>query len=373
MKSKLFKLLIAGVAVILLLWLLDDSGTKEQLEANIDTRPSVSVIEVTPKTVETSVSVTGLLMPRWKVSLTSNVRGQVTESFETILPGSFVKKGQVIAQIDDVEYTAALNGAKANETAAILELERFLNEQSVARTLDNGSAINDYRLYKPHVEAAKASLKAAKANVAVALKQLNDTRIKAPFDAIVLAKHIAPSQQLNGGETVYTLASSDALDVEVSLSSEQWQRVNLNQQTSATVENAFNQRSSAQVRYLAPMLDSQTRQRGVTLAINEPYENDTNLLPEQQVDIVFASNPIEYAVVTPATVLTRDNQVWTVTENRLALEQIQLIEENPDTIIFRFSANPDTARQIVLYPLSTMLKGQVIKAEISEFKQGDAL
>lgn len=371
MKSKFFKLLIASVAVFLLLWLLDESSPGLQNIAKEDARPSVSVISVTPKQEQTQVDVTGLVKSRWQVALTANVRGQVSNSYEEVLPGSFVSKGQVIAQINDIEYTAALASAKANETGAKLELERILNEQSVAKQLENGIGNNDYRLHKPHVEAARASLNAAKANVAAALKQLNDTKIKAPFDAIVLAKHIAPSQQINMGDVVYTLASSKALDVEVSLSNQQWQRADIGSDTIAVVKSPLNQQYKFKTRYLEPVLNNQTRQRGLTLTLDEPFKEQEHLLPEQQVNVTFTSKPLESAVITPATVLTRDNKVWVINEGKLALEQVNLIDETAKSATFQFIERPVETRLIVLYPLSTMLVGQSVKATQVSNTQGE--
>lgn len=367
MKSKFFKLLIASAAVLLLLWLLNESAPIEQGDGESDTRLSVSVIAVKPKMEQTSIRVTGLVNSRFKISLTSNVKGQVTNSFEALVPGQLVKKGDILAQVNDIQYSAALADAKATESNAKLELQRILNRQSVARRIDNGTENNDFRLLKPHVKAAKASLRAAEANVAAALKQLNDTKFRAPFDAVILTKNVAPSQQINIGETVYTLASSKALDVDVSLSSQQWQRVNINSDTTAQVQGKF----TANIRYLAPVLNSKTRQRGVVLAIDNPYEVQQGLLPEQQVEVVFASKRISNAVITPATALTRDNKVWTVVNNKLLLEQVTVIDESADSVMFKFVDKPSVARQVVRYPLSTMLVGQMVKADLAHSLLGE--
>lgn len=371
MKSKFIKLLIASVAVFLLLWLLDESSSAPQNQNKKEVRPSVSVVSVKPAQQQTQINVTGLVKSRWQVALTANVRGQVSNSHEEVLPSSIVSQGQVLANINDIEYSAALASAKASETAAKLELARILNEQSVAKQLENGIGNNDYRLHKPHVEAAKASLNAAKANVAAALKQLNDTKIKAPFDAIVLAKHIAPSQQINMGGVVYTLASANALDVEVSLSSQQWQRAGISSDTTALVQNSFNQQYKFKTRYLEPVLDSQTRQRGLILTLDEPFKQQQHLLPEQQVNVTFTSKPLENAVITPATVLTRDNKVWVINQGKLALEPVNLIDETATIVTFQFIERPTEARLVVLYPLSTMLIGQSVSATQVANVQGE--
>lgn len=371
MNSKFIKFLIACAAAILILWVFYESEPVESVDGKDAALPIVSFVAVKPKAMQSSIGVTGIVKSRWPVALTANVRGQLINSYEALLPGSLVHKGDVLAQINDVEYAALLARAKAEESAAKLELERILNEQSVAKRIDEGAVNSDYRLYKPHVQAAQASLQAAKANVAAALQQLKDTKISAPFDAIILAKHIAPSQQINTGEAVYTLASSQALDVEVSLSNQQWQSAAISPYTRAAIIDVFNQKYQADVRYLEPVVNNQTRQRGLVLTTDEPYKTQTSLLPEQQVEVVFSTKLIENAVVTAATVLTRDNKVWSIAQQKLVLEPVNVIEERADSVMFSFVEQPSLPRQVVLYPLSTMLVGQAVKPKLVSSLQGE--
>lgn len=370
MKSIIIKSTIAVAGVFLLLWLLDDSSIESASIPISHTLPEVSVISVEPSEQQSTVNVTGTVKARWQVNLNTNVRGQVVNSLESIMPGSLVKKGDVIAIVDDVEYQAALADAKANESSAKLELSRVLNEQSVAKKIENGGVKNDYRLYKPHVEVARVSLEAARTSVLARQKLLDDTKIKAPFDAIVLAKHIVPAQQLTQGELVYTLASSETSDIEVSLSTNQWEKVALNPNSEVTVYDALNRKYQASLRFLTPHLDSQTKQRSLTLSVERFPDDSENLLPEQQVIIHFNSTTIADAVVTPSTVLTRDNKVWTVANNKLQLETVTLIDEQASTVMFTFTENPQQARQVVLFPLSTMITGQEVSAKSFENDSG---
>ena len=366
LKPIFFKIMIAIFAIFLVLWLFDDTDSVKDVDAHTSELSSVSVLYVKPNSQHSKIKATGIVNSRWPITLNANVRGQINDSFESIVPGSLVKKGQVIAKINDIEYAAMLEDAKSKQAAAKLELARVLNEQSVAKSIENGSTKNDYRLFKPHVAAAKASLEAAKFHVAAVLKQYRDTQIKAPFDAIVLAKHIAPSQQINAGDAVYSLASSSVLDVEVSLSNQQWKRLDLSEKSIVLVTDTFNKSYNASIRYLSPVLNAQTRQRGLTLTIEKVDQSTQSLLPEQQVDVSFSSKLIENAVSAPATVLTRDNKVWTITDNLLNLEQVQVFDESDESIVFSFVNNPALPRQLVQYPLSTMLVGQQAKAVLAK-------
>ena len=362
MKSKLIEVLIAIIGIVMVLWLLDDSSMLAPVTEKMAPAYQVTVVNVTPTTKRPNIKVTGTIKPRWKIDLIANVSGRVVKRYEDVLPGSFVKKDQVIAQIEDIDYTASLASAESRIAQAKLNLARFINEQTVAKRLENGDSTNDYRLHKPHVEAAKAELKAAQAGYQAALKRFNDTKIKAPFDAIVLDKYIVPAKQVNQGEHLYALASADAVDVEVNLSQSQWQQVVNISQVSAEITDVEGNQWQTYVRYLSPKLNRQTRQRELFLTIDNPYKSHLSLFPDLQVNVAFTSKEYHNAVVTPATVLTRDNKVWTIQNGELKLEKVQLLEESATEVMFTFSENAELTRQVVLYPLSTMIAGQPAQA-----------
>ena len=99
------------------------------------------------------------------------------------------------------------------------------------------------------------------------------------------------------------------------------------------------------------------------LSVGEADAANQRLFPEQQVDVSFATPPIANTVKAPATALTRDSFVWVVVNNTLKLERISLIEENSDTVTFQFIEDPALARDLVRYPLSTMIEGQTVTPE----------
>jgi len=363
-KSTLIKLLIAAAGLVLVLWLLDESSDSVERSDNHGFIKQVSVISVKPGKKQPNVSVTGIVKPRWQVQVIANVSGKLVEHYEDILPGQFVEKGQALAQIDEVDHAAALTHAESQVAEAELNLARYLNEQAVAKRLENGKKHNDYRLYKPHVAAAKVELKAAKANYQSALKRFNETSIKAPFDAIVLDKYIVPAQQINVGEQVYSLASANAVDIEVNLSQAQWQQVIDVTEVSAQVIASNGVKWPAKIRYLSPTLNQQTRQRHLLMSVLNPYQTTQPLFPEQQVTVSFTARSYDLAVVVPASVLTRDNKVWALIDGKLSLEQVVLLEERADTVMLSFVDEPNKSRQLILYPLSNMLEGQSVEAKL---------
>ncbi|WP_448552333.1 efflux RND transporter periplasmic adaptor subunit [Thalassotalea montiporae] len=386
-KSLVIKSLIAVIGIFLVLWLLDDSEAQQAKNETPQSIPQVSVIEVTPTARMAEINVTGTVKSRWPLTLNANVSGRLIDHVEHIQPGSFIRQGQLIAEIQDIDYVTALASAEARISQAKLTLARYLNEQSVAKHLETTNNSNEYRLFKPHVSAAKAELSAAQANYQSALKRVQDTKVKAPFDAIVLAKHTVPAQEINAGDTLYQLASSQTIDIEVHFASYQWQQivstkrdtqsdaksnttvnseqVHHQENTEITARIADNQGNiwQGQLRFLSPTLNPQTRQQRLLLTIENPYQNSVMLYPEQQVKVSFNAAQGSNTILAPATVLTRDQQVWTVQNGRLVQEEIQLHSEgieDSDQVLFSFSKQPSRERLLVRYPLSTMLAGQQV-------------
>ena len=86
----------------------------------------------------------------------------------------------------------------------------------------------------------------------------------------------------------------------------------------------------------------------------------------KQVDVVFTGKAQANVVEAPATVMTPDHKVWSVIDNQLVLESVEIIEELPNAIKFRYINSPEKPRTLVLFPLSTMLEGQRVTTELVE-------
>ena len=92
---------------------------------------------------------------------------------ETIDKGSYVKKDEIICKLDDENRTAGLNEAKASKNKAQLQYN------AIKTLADEG-----YRSENA-VATADAALKASIARVEMAMNELDNILIKAPFDGFI--------------------------------------------------------------------------------------------------------------------------------------------------------------------------------------------
>ncbi|MGD9211829.1 MAG: biotin/lipoyl-binding protein, partial [Desulfobacteraceae bacterium] len=197
------------VTVVVALFLLVAGGfyTRYQMQAQaskmvpvkIETQPDPDVTVVSAQSGSYAAKITayGEATPHFELSLTAQVSGQVVSLDDNFEPGKRVKKGTVLVQLEDSEYQAVLASAKkdlADARLTLLEEERQAQQASSewsASGLD-GDPDSDLVLRKPQLTAARAAVTNAEAALASARKDLAQTRITVPFDALVVERQVAP-------------------------------------------------------------------------------------------------------------------------------------------------------------------------------------
>jgi len=366
MKAKLFTVSVLLLFGMLLVWLrLEPESVKPSIGNNkANDSLTVTAIKVIPTTMENNIAVIGITKARWQLDLISPVAGKVRTLPDTIEPGVKATKNTLLGSIVDTPYQSELVMAKSRVAQAELELARFQHEQTVANKVKGKRKPNAYGRFEPHIKYAKADLTAAKARVKYAEQRLDDTQITAPYNAIILNKYITPGQWINEGDVVFKIASTDSIDINIELSEMVWQRLGeIDENTMIDVETPNGKIWHATVRYINPTLNTRTRQRGAVLQVEKPFSDVEPLMPEQQVKLLFKGNSQANVVKAPATVVTRDNKVWSIIANKLALESIEIIEEQSEMVSFRYLESSHTPRLLVLFPLSSMLVGQKVSAE----------
>jgi membrane fusion protein (multidrug efflux system) len=171
-------------------------GKSEQPQAR---PPEVEVVQVEQKDVPIWNEWVGTLEGFVNAQIKAQVTGYLLR--QTYQEGSFVKKGQLLFEIDPRTFQAALDQAKAqranaegqlaqaeaNQVKAQLDVNRYTplaKEQAVSQQdLDN--AVQGNVAAQAQVRAAKAQIDAARAQVDAAQLNLSFTRIVSLIDGIV--------------------------------------------------------------------------------------------------------------------------------------------------------------------------------------------
>jgi RND family efflux transporter MFP subunit len=298
----------------------------------------------------------GYVVARTQASVSAKLPGRL--AYLGVSEGSHVTEGQVIARLDNADYTAAVGQAEASlatEQATLIEAQADRDElvrearrahdvraqnaqlisQQDAELADSKAAQSVAR-----VAAQQARVQAATAGLAVARANLDNTLIHAPFTGTVLRKDaevgevVAPS--VGGGLTrgaVVTMADLATLEVEVDVNEAYISRIRANQPARITLDAYPDTSFRGAVRLVVPTADRQKATVQVKVAIQD---HDPRILTEMGARVEFletarpAAGPVPRPRVSvPAGAVHTDGSdavVWLVKDGRL---QRRVVDAGP--------------------------------------------
>jgi membrane fusion protein, multidrug efflux system len=145
------------------------------------------------------------------VDLVARVEGFLSSINYT--DGGFVKKGDLLFQIEQTMYKAKVKEAEASLDSAKAQLlnaqAEFTRQETLLR--QNVTAQNTYDQAKAKRDSARANVESQEGNLIVAQTNLGYTSVTAPFDGIV-TKHLVSVGELVGNGVATKLATIVQLD-----------------------------------------------------------------------------------------------------------------------------------------------------------------
>jgi len=335
------KLILAGAAAVMVM------AAFYFLRGPQGIRVTVAVAEVSGGAGGQAIGITanGYVVARTQASVSSRISGRL--EYLGVEEGSVVRKGDVLARLENTDYRATvvqaeaqLSSAGAGEREAQADRDRLALDLDRAQRLyerDFGTREAVERLAaqvaaaEARVELQQAQSEVAAAAIAVAKANLENTFIRAPFDGTVLRKDaevgevVAPAAT-GGGLTrgaVVTMADLETLEVEVDVNEAYISQV-LDGQEARIILDAYPDASFAgEVRQIVPTADRQRATVQVKVSI---LERDPRILTEMGVRVEFIERASGEAGMQPSRIMVpaqavRDDAgqsiVWIVREGRV--------------------------------------------------------
>ena len=247
-------LVAGGIAAVATLWLLGGSllnaaGERETPppigeRARAETeRPSVRTRLVVAESHEARITLRGRTQAEKRVEVRAEVAGAV--AFIRADKGSEVKAGDVICELDVGAREAQLDQAKARLRQAEIEL-------SAAREL----ARKGHRS-ETQVAAAQAAYESAAAEVKAMAKQLDDTRIVAPFDGVVDDRMVNVGDFMQVGQSCALVLDEDPFLVVGAASEREVGLIRAGMPAEARL--ATGETAAGRIRFVAKSADPKTR------------------------------------------------------------------------------------------------------------------
>jgi RND family efflux transporter MFP subunit len=126
--------------------------------------------------------------------------------------GEEVKKGQVLAELDQQPFVLKVRDAEAElARAQAIVVERLGNyERYVALYESNNASKAELDEARASFDSAKSQVKAAKAQVGLARRDLRKTKLRAPFNGTISVKEIEPFVEVPVGRAVFGLDGEES-------------------------------------------------------------------------------------------------------------------------------------------------------------------
>jgi len=336
----------AGSALVLLTAVLFFSGV-------LRPAPEVEVVIVQqtyPSQAYTLLNASGYVVAQRKAAVASKATGSLV--WLGVEEGSRVRKGDILARLEDSDVLAQQAQAQANLQNSRTALEQaraelrdagfsfsrnksLLSEGIVSRA-DFDSAEARYRKSKAAVAGAEAGIRAAAAALEGARVAVEFTRIRAPFDGVVLTKNadvgdiVTPlGAAADAKAAVVTMADMDSLQVEADVSESNLEQVRKGQPCEIQLDALPESRFRGEVHMVVPTAD---RSKATVMVKVRFLDTDPRILPEMSAKVAFLSRPVgkgerePSTTVHPAAVVDRKGHkvLFVVRDDRLQETKVVL-------------------------------------------------
>ncbi len=335
--------------------------------------PDVSVIKVVAGNYASEVKAYGAAKPHFNITLTAQVAGQIDSISDQFETGKRLKKNTIMARLENSDYQAAVESARqalSSAKVSLLEEERqglqALSEWKSSGL--EGEPDSDLVLRKPQLAAAKATVKQAEASLKAAEKDLSQSAIKAPFDALVINRAVSPGGYVQTGAEVATLYSTDRVEISVALSAQEWNNLPslaiLNSGKWPVEIESVEDHHIWQGRILRAEqnLNVETRQRSLIIAVDEPLDLEPALFPGTFVSAHITGRNVAGVWKLPNSALSQRGEVWYVsTDNTLQkFSASPLFSSSGYIYIQPPESLNNTPVMILVSPLNSYLEGMAV-------------
>jgi len=201
--------------LILIMPLLILSACKEEASVTETPVKAVKTITISEGAGSNSRQISGVVKTSGESILSFRVGGRVASVDVKI--GDAVKKGQVLAKLEQKEYELAVQSARAEVASAKANLVEKSGDLTRQKNLKKQDFVAQSAVDQAQAaySAAKSSVDVADAALRSAQNDLSDTTLKAPFEGSIAKRSIEPFVEISAGKEVFELQNEEGYKVEV--------------------------------------------------------------------------------------------------------------------------------------------------------------
>ena len=332
------------------------------------------VLAVQPASVPDLLEAVGTVRAAQTSDLSSQMMGNILEV--RAREGDHVRRGQVLALIDDAQPRAAFDRATAADLSAQQQLVGAQSDLGLAEsTLKRYQALYERKSVSPQEfdevkarqqaslarrDMAQAGQAQAQAALAEARTSLGYSQIRAPFDGVVTQKKADPGTLTSPGTPILTVEDVRHYRLELNVNEGDLRYVRAGQQIPITIDATDNEELRGKVAQIIPAADPASRTFLVKIDLPADSRLHSGLFGRAQV-----SRGERPALLIPRSAVIERGQlqsVFVLDQNRVAnLRYITL--GKPSGTEIEVLAGLQKGEQLVTRPGTLDLNGKRIEAE----------
>jgi HlyD family secretion protein len=264
-------------------------------------------VEAVPASVQTTsgpgagtpiLTASGYLVARHQSVISSKIQGRLSALY--VEEGSYVKKDEVIARLEDTDYKAAVVKAKADIEYAQANLAEMERQARLQQGLFKDKVVSQDALdaADSRVALAKATIDQDKAALQMQEALLEFTEIRAPFDGVVVKKMaevgesvapIPPGVNISTSSgAIVAMADMNSLEAEVDVNEANVGELGPNYPADITVQAIPNHTYKGMLRQVIPTADRTKATVTVKVSI---LDKDRLIKPEMSCNVTFLEPP----------------------------------------------------------------------------------
>ncbi|KPN77548.1 MULTISPECIES: efflux RND transporter periplasmic adaptor subunit [Shewanella] len=367
--SPLFILLLFVVGAIALM------STKEAPEQKPEEMPVpiVDVTQVEQQTVSLNLPSYGVVTPKYKTQLVTEVQGRMLSISPQFVAGGIVKKGDQLAQIEPSDYEADLMQAEATLAQATAALNEEIARGEVAKIEFKGydkGLPPELGLRIPQLKKEQANVKYAQAALARAQRNLERTVIRAPFDGIIKARNVDLGQYVTLGTNLGELYDTSIAEIRLPISNDDLAYLESvdHPDTQVTLSASLAGKENTWMGNIIRsegVIDADNRMVYLVAEIKDPYlrEHKTQgSLPLKYgsfVNAVIKGRTVDGIVKLPRHVVRNEHVALVNEQNIVEMRHVNVVRSDLENVFIKDSLK--TGERVAITHFSNMANGQLVK------------
>ena len=303
--------------------------------------------------------ITGSIQPERRADMRAEVSAVVLQVLKE--NGDLVKRGDLLARLDDTAIRDSLNSAEEAARASAQSFEQADRQFQRLKTLQaqgmsSIQAMEDAEIRRNN---AQSDLVAAKARAVTARQQLQRTEVRAPFDGVVSERKVSAGDTAQIGKELLKVIDPTSLRFEGLVSADKLGELKVGQAVRFRVNGYDSTPFDGQIKRIDVAANATTRQVAVLVSFasaNQPRA--AGLYAEGRVDTGSAQ-----VLMLPESALVREGDkasVWRVQDGKLGKVEVQLGERDARLGEWVLKSGLLEGDRILRNPGSNLVAGQAV-------------